>query len=279
MATMNNDTGRHRGLRRAGVLAALVVMALSPEPPRGSRAVRAGRRRRRPAGSSNPEEGMMNHSIRVMRRPWRAWPATARTAAAVIATAALARLTAARRLAMGGLVISALAVTACSSGTASSTVPHAAGSPATTRSQAHVLHLAGQCIRLHGIPNFPDPFVASSGPAKGKAILYKQAFLTVPNSVVTRALAACQTALAQAGISGRTAGPTIPTADQADYLRAAACMRSHGITDFPDPTFSGGHVSFAIPSSIDIHSTQATQARLICEKLIPSGLPDSGSGG
>jgi hypothetical protein len=221
---------------------------------------------------------MMNHSIRVMRRPWQAWPPTARTAAAIIATVAPGRLTAAWRLAAGGLVISALAVTACSSGTASPTVPHAAVSSATTRSQAHARHLAGQCIRLHGIPNFPDPFVASSGPAKGKAILDKQVFLAVPRSVADQALAACRTALAQAGISGGEAGP-ISLAEQADYLRAAACMRSHGITNFPDPTFSGGHVGIHLPSSIDIHSTQFTQARLTCEKLIPPGLPGSGSGG
>ena len=197
---MNNDTGRHRGLRRAGGLAALVVMALPTAACGGSPSAS------RMAGSTTHQS-------------------------------------------------------------------------ATTSSRTHARHLAGQCIRQHGIPNFPDPIVATSGPAKGKAILDKQALRPVPNSVVTRAMAACQTALAQAGISGHTAGPTISTADQADYLRAAACMRSHGITDFPDPTFSGGHVSFAIPSSIDIHSTQVTQARLICEKLIPSGLPGSGSGG
>ena len=197
---MNNDTSRHRGLRRAGGLAALVVMALLTAACGGSPSAS------RMAGSTTHQS-------------------------------------------------------------------------ATTSSRTHARHLAGQCIRQHGIPNFPDPIVATSGPAKGKAILDKQALRPVPNSVVTRAMAACQTALAQAGISGHTAGPTISTADQADYLRAADCMRSHGITDFPDPTFSGGHVSFAIPSSIDIHSTQVTQARLICEKLIPSGLPGSGSGG
>jgi len=197
---MNNDTSRHRGLRRAGGLAALVVMALLTAACGGSPSAS------RMAGSTTHQS-------------------------------------------------------------------------ATTSSRTHARHLAGQCIRQHGIPNFPDPIVATSGPAKGKAILDKQALRPVPNSVVTRAMAACQTALAQAGISGHTAGPTISTADQADYLRAAACMRAHGITNFPDPTFSGGHVSFPIPAGLDIHSTQVTRARLTCEKLIPSGLPYSGSGG
>lgn len=56
-------------------------------------------------------------------------------------------------------------------------------------------------------------------------------------------------------------------------------MRSHGISNFPDPTFSNGTVSFNEPSSIDTHSTQFTEAQQTCRKLIPSGLPYSGSAG
>ena len=60
-------------------------------------------------------------------------------------------------------------------------------------------------------------------------------------------------------------------------------MRSHGIANFPDPTFPGGHVNLPhIPSSIDTKSRQVTQAAQTCTKLIPAGLPysgDSGSGG
>jgi hypothetical protein len=55
-------------------------------------------------------------------------------------------------------------------------------------------------------------------------------------------------------------------------------MRSHGITNFPDPTFPGGHVQGAIPSSIDTKSRQFTQAAQTCAKLIPAGLPDSRPG-
>jgi hypothetical protein len=64
---------------------------------------------------------------------------------------------------------------------------------------------------------------------------------------------------------------TIPAQDQQDYLHAVACLRSHGITNFPDPVFSGGSVHFTIPPSINTHSTQFKQAQQICEKLIPAG--------
>jgi hypothetical protein len=56
-------------------------------------------------------------------------------------------------------------------------------------------------------------------------------------------------------------------------------MRSHGFTNFPDPVFSGGIVTFSIPSTIDTNSTQFTQAKHTCEQLIPAGLPDSGRSG
>jgi hypothetical protein len=80
-------------------------------------------------------------------------------------------------------------------------------------------------------------------------------------------------------LSGQASQP-ITAADQQDYLKAAACMRAHGIAGFPDPTFSAGTISLNIPSSIDQNSNQFTQAAQTCTKLIPAGLPDSnGSGG
>jgi hypothetical protein len=67
-------------------------------------------------------------------------------------------------------------------------------------------------------------------------------------------------------------------ADQADYLKAATCMRSHGVSDFPDPTFQNNNVTFNIPPNIDLKSPQAKRAQAICVKLIPPGLPYSNRG-
>jgi hypothetical protein len=74
-------------------------------------------------------------------------------------------------------------------------------------------------------------------------------------------------------------GPTLTAQEQRDYLKAAACMRSRGITNFPDPTFPGGRVNLSIPSSIDTKSRQFTQAEQTCTRLIPAGLPYSGNSG
>lgn len=68
--------------------------------------------------------------------------------------------------------------------------------------------------------------------------------------------------------------PSFTPAEQADYLKAVACMRSHGIVGFPDPDFANGQVGFNIPSSVDQGSPQFLSALKTCEKLIP-GLPYS----
>jgi hypothetical protein len=76
----------------------------------------------------------------------------------------------------------------------------------------------------------------------------------------------------------QTRSQTITPADQADYLKAASCMRSHGVPDFPDPTFENNGVKFNIPPNIDPNSSQVKRAEAICVNLIPAGLPYSNSG-
>jgi len=73
----------------------------------------------------------------------------------------------------------------------------------------------------------------------------------------------------------QTMGPSLTPADRADYVKAATCMRSHGVPDFPDPTFQNNHVTFNIPSGIDPNSSRSKSAAATCAKLIPAGLPYS----
>jgi hypothetical protein len=72
-----------------------------------------------------------------------------------------------------------------------------------------------------------------------------------------------------------TQTPQITPDDQGDYLKAAECMRSHGVPDFPDPTFGNNTVTFNVPPNIDPNSSQAKSAVATCSKLIPPGLPYS----
>ena len=71
----------------------------------------------------------------------------------------------------------------------------------------------------------------------------------------------------------RPTAQNLTTAQQADYLKAAQCMRAHGINGFPDPDFSGGGVRFPLPQGMNANSTQFEAARHICQKLDPERPP------
>ena len=131
------------------------------------------------------------------------------------------------------------------------------------------------CMRSHGVPNFPDPS-GSEGIPKQAVISAAKA---VGNSQFEAAEHDCKQLLPAGGSLGGRPSRTVTAQDQQYYLKAATCMRSHGIADFPDPSFSNGEVEFhMLEHLVDIHSTQFTEAYQICRRLIPSGLPDSGPG-
>ena len=149
------------------------------------------------------------------------------------------------------------------SSTGSGASPNAVGS---ANSQALAY---SRCVRSHGVPDFPDP--DSNGQIPKEAVVHAVGLSD------SRAMAATN-ACANLNPAGQ-GGPTLTAQEQQDYLKAAACMRSHGITNFPDPAFPGGRVSLSIPSSIDTKSRQFTLAAHTCTKLIPAGLPYSRPGG
>jgi hypothetical protein len=72
-----------------------------------------------------------------------------------------------------------------------------------------------------------------------------------------------------------TPSPPVTSADRPAYLKAAACIRSHGFRNFPNPTFGKNTVTFNTPPNINPSSSQAKRAEAICVKLIPPGLPYS----
>ena len=180
------------------------------------------------------------------------WPRRARAAGVITVIAAAAALAAA----CGG----------SPSATGSGGSPTAGGSADSSSAVGY-----SRCVRAHGVPGFPDP--GSNGQIPGQAA--KSALHEVSDSRARAATYACRN-LNPAG----QGSPTLTAQEQQDYLRAAACMRSHGITSFPDPTFPGGHVNLPrIPSSIDTKSPPFTQAAQTCIRLIPTGLPYSGNSG
>lgn len=146
------------------------------------------------------------------------------------------------RLTVGAVALSTVLLAACSSHAAAPPIAHLAGSTAAA-SPNDLLHLAGECLREHGLPNVADPVVATDGPVKGQGILDKTALKADQQPVVFAALTACSAALAKANIySGQHSSSISPQELQARLI-LARCIRAHGVPNFPDPNPTTGDVS------------------------------------
>lgn len=125
------------------------------------------------------------------------------------------------------------------------------GSPnasTTTTHQSAALAFS-ECMRAHGVPNFPDPDPRGDFP---------QFDLRVPKSTAGAADEACKHLLS----SGSTGTPQQRRQKFAFALKVAGCLRMHGYPDFPDPTSSGQ----SVPPGIDTRSPQFQARETTCEK-------------
>jgi hypothetical protein len=185
-----------------------------------------------------------------------------------------------RRRAVGpGLVAAAIACAALASGCGSASGgPQVASVAATTT--AHQSSAKGDgakasgakqtfsaCMRSHGLPNFPD------ANANGGIAIDASSGVDPSSPVFQAAQKACQK-LAPGG--GKAPSPAQQAKAQAQALKFSACMRSHGVANFPDPKFSGGMTQITIDSKsggIDPNSPIFQAAQKTCQKLLP-GRPD-----
>ena len=127
-------------------------------------------------------------------------------------------------------------------------------------------------MRTHREPNFPEPVFRGHD---AQITLHPGSGVDPNSPQYAAATRDCKHLLPNTGVP--TAGQPITPADQQDYLTAAACMRSHGVFAFPDPTFQNGTVSLNSSTPIDTESLRYESALAICQKLIPAGLPFSRS--
>ena len=182
---------------------------------------------------------------------------------------------------IAGLAALALLVAGCGGGAKTPTVAHLGSSTSSSSSTASagssqsgsaspdsqaVAYSA--CMREHGVPNFPDPKVSTNGNEVKVAVRVTPGITGNPK--FNSAQQACSK-LIPGGGPGPGSDHQISPKEQSEYLKAAACIRSHGIPNFPDPTFSGGgvHVSH---KGLDLNSSQARKAEEACQSLIPGGL-------
>jgi hypothetical protein len=130
------------------------------------------------------------------------------------------------------------------------------------------------CVRAHGVPNFPDPKITTHGNGVSVAIAINPSISSNPH--FKSAQQACSKLLPGGGPGGEGSNHQITPSEQSKYLKAAACIRSHGIPNFPDPTFSGGGVHIE-HQGLNESSPAFKAAVHACESLIPGGV-HGGSG-
>ncbi|HEX5303747.1 MAG TPA: hypothetical protein VFW50_42810 [Streptosporangiaceae bacterium] len=136
-------------------------------------------------------------------------------------------------------------------GAASPAVPAAAQSVAGTAAgqgsagqgsaaRAAALHQAAQCIRQHGIPSYADPVLTSGG----RVYSDSRSIQDAPQAALSAVQQACGALAASAGLSAADEPPAPPQLVQAG-VRAAQCMRAHGLPNDADPSartpYTPGH--------------------------------------
>jgi hypothetical protein len=125
-----------------------------------------------------------------------------------------------------------------------------------------------KCMRSHGITNFPDPTVQDSAHSKGVGF-------NMPSSIdqhsaqFTSASKLCRKQTGFGHIS-----PAQLQAAMNALLKYSECMRSHGITNFPDPQENSQSIGFSLPpGGIDQSSPRFKAASKTCQPLLPGGGP------
>jgi hypothetical protein len=126
----------------------------------------------------------------------------------------------------------------------------------TKRAAVHGDFLAfSVCMRAHGVSNFPDP------PAGGGIQIGPNSGLNPASPTFQSAQTACKHLLPGGGPSNRP-----DPAEKATLLKLSACMRSHGISGFPDPTTRSGGGGLPAPGGPAVLSIDGYEFKL------PSGV-------
>jgi hypothetical protein len=110
-------------------------------------------------------------------------------------------------------------------------------------------------MRTHGVANFPDPSATGGISLPIGAATQSPSFQAASN--------ACQKLLPGGGPGAHP----ISAADRRQLLANAQCMRTHGVPNFPDPSFTGGGIRVGFNKSIDPSSPAFQNAAKACRGL------------
>jgi hypothetical protein len=129
-----------------------------------------------------------------------------------------------------------------------------------------------KCMRANGVSGFPDPRSGPDGGGVGwpgglivessdRIVVMGQPFA---GPALVHAEQICKEYLPPGGPP-----PAVSKAQRISALAAAACMRSHGLPNFPDPTFPGGQLSLNLGPGLNPDSPAFRRAAKACGLLKP----------
>jgi hypothetical protein len=118
-----------------------------------------------------------------------------------------------------------------------------------------------ECMRSHGVADFPDPSANGTISANG---------LNPQSSQFQTGTKTCRKLLPNGG----QPTPAQQAQALAQALKFSQCMRSHGITDFPDPqSVPGGGIRMSLRatpgSDLDPNSPLFDAAQKACQSFMP----------
>jgi hypothetical protein len=123
-----------------------------------------------------------------------------------------------------------------------------------------VLFAYVQCMRSHGVPNFPDPI-------PGQGIPKDQIIRLSGSPQFSVATNACQHVMPADGLGPQTTSQS-PRTRLVAALAFSRCVRQRGFPNFPDPTAQGQLTPAMVTAAgIDLHQPGLLAAGLACAPL------------
>jgi hypothetical protein len=126
-----------------------------------------------------------------------------------------------------------------------------------------------KCMRANGVSGFPDPRSGPNGGGVGfpgglmmssdRIVVFGQSFF---GPALVHAEQSCKEYLPPGGPP-----PGVSESRRVSALAAAACMRRHGLSTFPDPTFRNGNQSLNLPPGLNPDSPAFERAARACGLL------------
>jgi hypothetical protein len=163
------------------------------------------------------------------------------------------------RAAMLAFTAGILLLTAACGGSPSST--GSGGTSGTGGSSQSQLLAFAQCMRSHGVADFPDPSATGGFGSAGRSAQSNPDFGTASR--------ACKHLLPNGGNK-------LSQGNESQLLHIAQCMRSHGVPNYPDPNPGVDPRTAMNQAGVDPNSPQFQAAARTCDQLYP--LPSAGAG-